>query len=121
MLEASVSFMPKQFCSLFVTILIFGQPAKPNILWEKHKEVMGEDIWRDALTSLTIPLEELRKDVDNEVLILLQRELEAMGTSLEAFDLPAPQSHRKMSKIPAMIQEEHSKRHFKEEMPKFEC
>ena len=41
--EASISFMPKQLRSLFVTILIFGQPAKPLDLWEKYKEVMGED------------------------------------------------------------------------------
>ena len=27
--EASISFMPKQLRSLFVTILIFGQPTKP--------------------------------------------------------------------------------------------
>ena len=42
--EASISFMPKQLQSLFVTILIFGQPAKPLDLWKKYKEVMGEDI-----------------------------------------------------------------------------
>ena len=32
--EASISFMPKQLWSLFVTILIFGQPAKPLALWK---------------------------------------------------------------------------------------
>ena len=42
--EASISFMPKQLWSLFVTILIFGQPVKPLALWEKYKEVMAEDI-----------------------------------------------------------------------------
>ena len=42
--EASISFMPTELWSLFVTILIFGQPAKPLDLWEKYKEVMGEDI-----------------------------------------------------------------------------
>ena len=36
--------MPKQLRSLFVTILIFGQPAKPLDMWEKYKEVMGEGI-----------------------------------------------------------------------------
>ena len=118
--EAATSFMPKQLHSLFVTILIFGQPAKPNILWEKHKEVMGEDIWRDALTSLTIALEELRKDVDNEVLILLQRELETMGTSLEAFGLPAPQSHR-ITKIPAVIQEELFDTNIQKDISKRKC
>ena len=43
--EASISFMPKQLRSLFVTILIFGQPVKPLNLWGKYKEVMGEDIF----------------------------------------------------------------------------
>ena len=32
MSEAAVSFMPKQLCSLFVTILVFGEPAKPEVL-----------------------------------------------------------------------------------------
>ena len=43
---AVVSFMPTQLHSLFVTILIFGEPAKPAVLWEKYKEAMGEDILR---------------------------------------------------------------------------
>ena len=29
MSEAAISFTPKQLCSLFVTILVFGQPADP--------------------------------------------------------------------------------------------
>ena len=35
--EASIAFMPKQLHSLFVTILIFGQPLKPFDLWESIK------------------------------------------------------------------------------------
>ena len=42
--EASISFMLKQLQSLLVTILIFGHPATPLDLWEKYKEVLGEDI-----------------------------------------------------------------------------
>ena len=38
MSEAAVSFMPKQLCSFFVTILIFEEPAKPAVLWEKYKK-----------------------------------------------------------------------------------
>ena len=34
--EAAISFMPKQLCSLFVTILIFGELAQPDVLWEKY-------------------------------------------------------------------------------------
>ena len=35
--EASISFIPKQLQSLFVTILIFGQTAKTLDLWEKYR------------------------------------------------------------------------------------
>ena len=48
--EATVSFMPQQLHSLFVTILIFGELAKPTVLWEKYKEIMGEDIFQDVLS-----------------------------------------------------------------------
>ena len=41
--EAVVSLMPVQLHSLFVTILIFREPAEPVVLWETYKEVMDED------------------------------------------------------------------------------
>ena len=47
--EAAISFMLKQLCSLFVTVLILGEPTKPIILWEKHKESMDEDLFWEAL------------------------------------------------------------------------
>ena len=76
--EAAVSAMPKQLHSLFVTILIFGEPAKPE-LWTKYKEVMGEDILRHIPTHLQTSNE----CVDNEILLLLQEELEEMGLFLK--------------------------------------
>ena len=42
--EAAVSFMPKQLRYLFVTILIFGEPSQPDVLWKRYEYVMGEDI-----------------------------------------------------------------------------
>ena len=41
--DAAVSFMPKQLHSLLVTILIFREPAKPEVLWERYKEVIREN------------------------------------------------------------------------------
>ena len=43
--KAAVSFMPRQLWSLFVTILIFGEPSQPAVLWEKYKDVMGGKIY----------------------------------------------------------------------------
>ena len=83
--EAAVGFMPKQLRSLFVTILIVGEPAKPIVLWEMYKEGMGEDIFHHTQTSLQMSDEEHRKYVDNEVLLLLQEEMEGIGTCLERF------------------------------------
>ena len=61
MSEAAVSFMPKQLCSLFVTILIFGEPANPCALWEKYKENMGEDILHQASTHLQITMDDFEE------------------------------------------------------------
>ena len=90
--EASISFMPKQLRSLFVTILIFGQPAKPWDLWEKYKEVMGEDISKNFPLPHTMGSAEKQKYVINEVFLLLQEDLECMGSSLEVFGLLSPNS-----------------------------
>ena len=99
-----MSFMPTQLCSLFVTILIFGEPAKPEVLWERYKEVMEEDIFRQT-TSEDLS-QEMRKHVENEVLIMLQEELEGMGMCLEKFGLPTPDMKNRIQRIPHIIQEE---------------
>ena len=87
--EAAVSFMPVQIHS-FVTILTFGEPAKPATLWEKYKEVMGEDVLREISASPYMSVPDLQKCADNEVLLMLQEELEGMGACLEQYGLPTP-------------------------------
>ena len=104
--EATLSYMPKQLCSLFVTILIFGEPAKPSLLWENHKEAMGEDIFREASLILQGTEEELISHVHNEVLLLLQDDLESMETCLENFGLPTPNNLNRIKKVLRIIQEE---------------
>ena len=103
--EASMSFMPKQLCSLFVTILIFGEPAKPLELWLKHKQMLGEDLQRQMSLCHEVLLDEHSR-VDNEVLCLLNAELEGMGTCLEKFGLPTHDMHDRIQKIPKVIQDE---------------
>ena len=103
--EASVSFMPKQLCSLFVTILIFGEPSKPHVLWEKYKEVLGEDLAREVLRS-SQRVVDLHKQVENEVLLLIQEELEGMGSCLEDYGLPTPNKENRIKRIPEVIQDE---------------
>ena len=98
--------MPTQLHSLFVTILIFGEPAKPAVLWENYKEAMGEGILRQLSMSAQISVEDLQKLANNEVLLLIQDELEGMGACLEQFGLPTPSSQKRIQKIPKVIQEE---------------
>ena len=104
--EAAASFMPIQLQSLFVTILIFREPAKPVVLREKYKEVMGEDLLRQISPPVQISTDDARRQVDNEVLLLLQEELEGMGACLKQFGLSVPNSTNRMTKIPKVIQEE---------------
>ena len=92
--EASVSFMPKQLHSSFITILLFGEPAEPKVLWEKNKEDMSEDVLREYSTLKHVPANSLHQCVENEVLHLPQEEMEAMGSCLENFGLPVPQTCR---------------------------
>ena len=103
--EAAVSFMPKQLCSLFVTILIFGGPAKPAVLWDKYKDIMGEEFLNQS-RCLQISEEQQRTQVTNEVLLFLQEELEGMGTCLEKFGLPTPDIENRIQRIPKVIAEE---------------
>ena len=104
--EATVSFMLKQLCSLFVTILVFGDPAKLEVLWQKYHEVMGENLLRQLSTSAQVSTQDLRQCTENEVLLLLQDELEGIGMCLEKFGLPAPDIQNRIQRIPRVIREE---------------
>ena len=108
--EAAVSFMPKQLRNLFITILIFGEPAKPEVLWEKHKTALGEDIlqmiWTSCYGIQHTSRDDAVKKVENEVLLLLQDELEAMGKCLEMYNLPIPDKDMGIERVPRVIQEE---------------
>ena len=86
--EAATAFMPIQLCSLFLTILLFGEPAKPKLLWDKYKDMMGKDLLRDAVMSLNTPKEQLLLKVDYKVLLILEDELVTIDKCLADFNLP---------------------------------
>ena len=117
--EAAGSFMPVQLHSLFVTILILGEPAKPAVLWEKYCKEMGKDL-REIIISGGASMEVFQNRVNNEVLLLLQEELDGMGACLEQFGLPTPNIEDRIQKIPRVIQEEMYIDHQKE-ITDFKC
>ena len=85
--------------------MVFGEPADPCSLWEKYKESMSEDI-KNASVYLQVAEDNLNKQVENEVLLLLQDDLEALNTCLQDFGLPVPEKQNRSLKIPKVIQEE---------------
>ena len=104
--EASSSFLPFQIHSLFVTILVFGEPLKPYDLWIKYKQVMGEDMLQKSSQISHINVTRLQEHVDNSVLILIQSELHELGTCLENFGLPTPSKSNIVDDQPRLIQDE---------------
>ena len=104
--EGSSSFLPFQIRSLFVTILVFGEPLKPHDLWIKYKKAMGEDIlWKCSHTKI-INSARVQDHVDNSVLLILQTDLNELGTCLENFGLPTPNKHSIVHDQPHVVRDE---------------
>ena len=103
--EASASYLPSQICSMFVTILVFGEPLKPYDLRMKHKDAMGEDILWKASKMESIHPNKLSGHVDNYIL-LLQNYLCEIGTSLENFGLATPNTDDIVYGYPCVTQDE---------------
>ena len=77
-----------------------AQPAKPLDLWEKYKEVMGEDISQNFPLAHTMCNAEKQRCLMNEVLLCLQEELEGIGSSLELFGLLTPNLEFHVERVP---------------------
>ena len=104
--EASSSFLPFQICSLFITILVFGEPLKPYELWIKYKDVMGEDILNTSSHVKYVGAMRMQEHLDNSLLVLLQNDLQELGTCLENFGLPSPNKSSIIEDQPHIIQDE---------------
>ena len=56
--EFALSKMPSIMRILFTQILVFGDPADPNALWERFKNQLAEDfIWHERRNNLAEDLE----------------------------------------------------------------
>ena len=104
--EASASYLPSQICSLFVTILVFGEPLKPYDLWMKHKDAMCEDILWKVSKMESIHLTKLSGHVDNSILLLLQNDPCELATSLDNFGMPTPNTDDIVYGYPCVMQDE---------------
>ena len=104
--EASALFLPYQIRSLFVTILVFGEPTNPEQLWEKYKDTMREDIMWKTLKSGTVDKSKLDEYVGNSVLLLIEDDLMQLGSCLENFGLPKANRSAISVQNPQVIQDE---------------
>ena len=86
-----------------------------------QKKTMGENVLRSIPTHLQMPDEECQMHVDNEVLLLLKDELEAMGTCLERFGLQTPDKQNRIHRIPWVIAKEMYDIEGQKQISNFKC
>ena len=77
--EASLSKMPSQLRHLFSIILVFGSPAEPGKLWDKHKHALCEDF---QYRRYGITTTDLKQDVINTALLEIDHHLQIHGKHL---------------------------------------
>jgi len=77
-----------QLWSLFVTILAFGVPGEPRMLWDKYKEHICDDC-KVALQRRGI-VEPSIEQIESWALHFLRDALAKFNKTLEEFGLPAP-------------------------------
>lgn len=86
--EATYTATPSQLRSLFITILIFCEPANHLLLWEKFNTHMSEDFLYQAKD---IPDHFKKEYVTNLLLYSLDEQLHHHGKSLQDFPgIPQP-------------------------------
>ncbi|XP_071738903.1 uncharacterized protein [Rutidosis leptorrhynchoides] len=88
--EALASASAFQLRSLFAHILVYSEVSNSLALWEKHWEMMSEDIPLRAAASLKMPkLHINRDDLHNYVLYEVEILLNQCGKTLNDFALPS--------------------------------
>ena len=81
--EAASCAMPAELRQLFVTLLLFNEPADPLVLWNKHKESLSKDfLFRARVISPNLELDE---HILNSTLLDIECQLEKQGKSLSDF------------------------------------
>ncbi|CAB5176430.1 unnamed protein product [Rhizophagus irregularis] len=93
LLEASAIQSGRQLRLLFASILLFCQPVNPEILWNKHKLALCEDICYQHRVILQLKSDDITNDIEHEALYQLEDYLLLNGKSLRDFpDMPIPPS-----------------------------
>ncbi len=96
---SSIRFGP-QLRETFAMLLIWNSPIDPKAFWEKHKNILSEDLLRrDGLT-------EPNDQILNEVLLNIEEYVQRNGFEIEKFQLPKPDHNLMSNSIPREIREE---------------
>ncbi|GES85174.1 transcriptional factor B3 [Rhizophagus clarus] len=93
LLEVSAIQSGKQLCHLFASILLFCQPVNPEILWNKHKLALCEDICYQHRVILQLKNDDITDNIEHKAFYQLDDYLLLNGKSLKDFpDMPIPPS-----------------------------
>ena len=88
--EGSVMHTSSRLRQLFITILLFGNPSRPLVLWEEFREHICDDLaYRLRRMGINEPHQD---DIYDYGLYLLDQILCPSGHSLEEFALPMPRN-----------------------------
>ena len=102
--ESASKDMPEQLRSLFAMILVYCEPADCHSLWKKFKGNMYDDI-KHKLEKNGVTFND--KQIENEAVKLLQKELESMDRTLAEFQgMPLPNKEMTIKMEHQVIQDE---------------
>ena len=96
---ASIRFGP-QLRQTFAMILVWNRPIEPKEFWDRHKNILCEDLLRRE--HVDVPSDE----IINEVLLDIEEHLQRNGLKLETFQLPKPDRNLLVKKVPRELREE---------------
>ncbi|XP_071738789.1 uncharacterized protein [Rutidosis leptorrhynchoides] len=110
--EASASSTASQIRSLFTHILVYSVVSNPLALWEKHWEMMFDDISLRAAASLKMAKLHINSDdLHNYVLYEVEILLNQCGKTLSDFTLPPLQDDLLLDLANYLIMEERNYDH----------
>ena len=96
---ASIRFGP-QLREVFAMILVWNRPIEPKEFWNRHKDILCEDLLRRD--HLDAPSD----SIINEVLLDIEEHVQRNGFEMETFQLPKPDHDLITQRIPRELREE---------------
>ncbi len=96
---SSIRFGP-QLRETFAMILIWNRPTDTEGFWERHKEILCEDLLRrDGVSQPSA-------EILNEVLLDIEEHMNRNGYEIESFQIPKPDHNLMPNRIPRELREE---------------